>query len=89
MMDEMHIKHTGVHVKIEGPVRQIPEYDPHSAEHLWVVLPMYRVDPKNLTDGETGYLDRENLLTIEGPGCYYCEKPYTKNLLMRRCTGNP
>lgn len=32
-------------------------------------------------------LDHENVLTLEGPGCYKCEEPFSVRLSHRRCTG--
>ena len=34
-------------------------------------------------------LDVENLLTVEGPGCYVCEEQYSPELAVRPCTGDP
>jgi hypothetical protein len=34
-------------------------------------------------------LDQENLLTIVGPGCFYCEQPWSPRLARRRCPGEP
>ena len=50
-------------------------------EHLWIVVSMYSVTPgKGRFD-----LDQESLMNIEGPGCYWCEKPWTEELGKRRC----
>jgi len=57
----------------------LPERKP--GEHMWIVLTMYRVNPV----ADRYDLDRENLLTIEGPGCYWCEQPYTAELASRPC----
>jgi len=55
-----------------------------SGEHLWCLYGMWRVkDPT----AEQFDLDIENLLTIEGPGCFICEQPYTPELAARPCTG--
>lgn len=54
-------------------------------QHLWMVLTMYRVVPPR----ERYDLDMENLLSIEGPGCLWCEEPWSEGLAVRRCYGQP
>lgn len=55
-------------------------------EHLWAVFGVWRVmDPTS----ERFELDTENLMTIEGPGCFVCEKQYTPALAARPCPGEP
>lgn len=51
-------------------------------QHLWVMAGLWRVH--NPTAGQVE-LDRENLLTIDGPGCLWCEKPYSESLARQRC----
>lgn len=82
---------TGQTVEVPGHVDRIPEYDPRSGDHLWIMTTAYRVDPQRLTDPDAGpgLLGQENLLLLSGPGCYYCEQPYTPRLLHRRCPGEP
>lgn len=68
--------------------------DPGRGEHLWTLLTMHRVSDdmiRRLNNGETPgpeLLDHENLLTLEGPGCFKCEQPYTPYLAHRKCTGS-
>lgn len=67
-----------------------PEYDVRTGDHLWIVATMYRVTPENWGDKtHTPMLDSENLLTIQGPGCFYCEQPWSPLLASRRCKGDP
>lgn len=67
--------------------------DPGPGEHLWTILTMHRVSDdmiRRLNRGEDpgiGLLDHENLLTLEGPGCFKCEQPYSRYLAHRKCTG--
>lgn len=67
--------------------------DPGRGEHLWTILTMYRVSDdmiRRLNQGEdpgAGLLDHENLLTLEGPGCFKCEQPYSRYVAHRKCTG--
>ncbi len=53
-------------------------------EHMWILVGMWKVDPE-----ERGrvHLDLENLLTIEGPGCFKCEQPWSPELAKTRCPG--
>ncbi len=73
----------GQHVRIDGHVDRIPEFDPRTGDHLWAVFSVYRWTP----GVETPMLDQENLLTIQGPGCYYCLTEYTPAAATRRCKG--
>lgn len=68
---------------------KIPDYDPRSGDHFWVMGLLYKVDPEKLAAGEQGILDTENLVSMQGPGCYYCEQVYTPLLAKRRCNGDP
>ncbi|WP_143661810.1 hypothetical protein [Streptomyces glaucescens] len=67
--------------------------DPGPGEHLWTILTMHRVSDdmiRRLNRGEEPgpeLLDHENLLTLEGPGCFKCEQPYSRRLAHRKCTG--
>lgn len=67
--------------------------DPGKGEHLWTILTMHRVSSdmiRRLNRGEepgAELLDHESLLTLEGPGCFKCEQPYSRYLAHRKCTG--
>lgn len=50
-------------------------------QHMWIVLSMFRVDPT----ADRAFLDRENLLSIEGPGCFWCERSYTPEIAAKPC----
>ncbi len=63
------------------PHREVPQAD---GEHTWVVMPAYLVNPTV----EQGVLDRENLLYVTGPFCYWCEEPFSKELAARPCPGD-
>lgn len=62
---------------------KLPEHVP--GQHLWICMAMYRVRPY----ATKHFLDLENLLTIEGPGCYWCEQPYRPGMEATRCEGGP
>jgi hypothetical protein len=68
--------------KISKPIR-----DPGRGKHLWTMVAMFRIiDPaKAVADGV--HMDMENLLTIEGPGCFKCEKNFSPDEARRFCQG--
>jgi hypothetical protein len=69
---------------------EIPDFDPRSGDHLFTVVVMYRVDPTLTADpSHMSVLDHENRLAVVGPGCYYCETPWTPGMEKRRCKGEP
>src|SRR5438045_1166103 len=73
-------------IKIEARHRYHANIDWQPGRHLWMVLGMWQIkDPES----DQFQLDIENLLTIEGPGCYICEQPYSRELAARPCTGDP
>ncbi|MFF3643415.1 hypothetical protein [Streptomyces sp. NPDC002564] len=68
--------------------------DPGPGEHLWTILTMHRVSHDMIQRLNNGiplnpeHLDHENLLTVEGPGCFKCEQPHSRYLAHRKCTGS-
>ena len=52
-------------------------------QHLWVSVAMYRTQPGQ----DKLILDKENLLTIEGPGCYWCGETWRPGLEKSECKG--
>jgi hypothetical protein len=67
--------------------------DPGPGEHLWIMTAAFRASEdmvKRMAEGketEGQHLDHESLLTLEGPGCFKCEKPFSKRMYYRKCTG--
>jgi hypothetical protein len=59
--------------------------DPGLGKHLWIVTGVWEV--RNPTTSQF-ILDTENLLSIDGPGCYKCEKLYTEELATQPCIGS-
>lgn len=58
------------------PIKQVP------GEHLWICVAMYQVVP---TPNGKYFLDTENLKTIEGPGCYWCEQTWKPGMEKTKC----
>lgn len=68
---------------VDGRFNRIPGF---SGEHFWILTGAWRIDPvKAMT--EDVILDTENLYSVEGPECYYCEQPFTPLLASHRCPG--
>lgn len=80
---------TGEVVQVSGQIDRIPPFDHRAGDHLWVVLVAYRVNPDRWDSSHPPLLDLETLLTLQGPACYYCERPYSVLLSHRRCKGRP
>jgi hypothetical protein len=53
--------------------------------HLWVAVAGWHL--ANPRSGEL-LLDRENLVTIQGPGCLKCEQPFSNRLARKPCRGS-
>lgn len=68
--------------------------DPGDGEHLWTMIASYRISDdtvRKLRDGQDpgpALMDHESLISLDGPGCYKCEQPFSKRLAYRRCTGS-
>lgn len=73
---------TGIRYTRDTNYDRIPEFDSRSGDHLWNMLVMYKWKP-----GDTPVLDQENLLSIIGPGCFFCEQMYDEIIAKRRCKG--
>jgi hypothetical protein len=70
-------------------VDRLPDFDPRTGDHLWMVMSGYRVVPEQWHEPtHTPMLDAENLLTITVPFCYYCEQAWSERLATRRCRGH-
>jgi hypothetical protein len=71
------------------PVSRIPDYDPRSGDHFWVVTVAYRIDVTKADQEGSFFLDQENLVMGPSVGCFHCEKAYSARLVQRRCPGDP
>lgn len=60
-------------------------------EHLWIMTAAWLLpgDPRDARNPAVAkYLDADNLVTLAGPGCYKCERPYSAKMAKRRCLGS-
>lgn len=56
-----------------------------NGRHMWVFTGMWQVqNPAR----EQHHFDFENLLTVEGPGCFWCEQVWTATI-GAHCPGDP
>lgn len=78
----------GISQEAPGGFHRIPEYDRRTRDHYWVMSAAWKVDPIKAKSGDDNYLDMENLVTLQGPGCYYCGLAWTPHLARRRCAGD-
>lgn len=60
----------------------LPEYD---GRHFWMVVAMFRVT--NPARAEF-MLDRESVVTVDGPGCLHCEQLWEPTI-GAKCPGDP
>lgn len=62
----------------------LPKQEP--GKHLWIVTGLWKVTP---TPVAKFILDTENLITIDGPGCFWCEQLYRPGAEAVPCKGHP
>ena len=61
--------------------------EPVPGEHLWIMAGVWKVDAKAVARGDKMHLDTENLLSIDGPGCFWCECVYSAQTASAPCKG--
>lgn len=61
---------------------QLPEFN---GRHLWIFTGMWRVE--NPARSQQNF-DMENLITVEGPGCFWCEQMWNPTM-GAKCPGDP
>lgn len=79
---------TDVMDHIPSEVNKIPPFDPKTGRHLWLMIAAYSVDPATWSPNEPARLDSTALVSITGPGCFYCETAYSQ-AKHTRCKGRP
>lgn len=83
---EAHVHGTGFTQEVKNYKDKIPDFDPRSGDHFWIVATTYKVVPEVFLKGES-LLDLENLVLVSPPGCWHCEQIYNPSLANRRCKG--
>lgn len=61
----------------------LPEF---KGEHCWVVAGVWSVQPRA---GGEYLLDTENLISLDGPGCFHCEEYWSPEIAAKPCPGTP
>ena len=75
----------GTGIKQEAVGKLSAALPPFTGRHLCVFTAMWRV--QNPARAQHNF-DMENLITVEGPGCFWCEQMWTPTL-GAKCTGDP
>jgi hypothetical protein len=58
-------------------------------QHLWVMTVAWACpDPERISYGDQILLDAETVLAFAGPGCFKCEREYSRALARKPCTGD-
>jgi hypothetical protein len=79
---------TDVAEEIPPEVDKIPDFNPKTGNHLWLMHAAFKVDPATWRSDVSPKLDGEALVALAGPGCFYCEQPYAL-VKHSRCKGKP
>lgn len=71
--------------------RMEARYNAHlrTGTHLWIVGVIHEVDPSAWGKTTQPKLDSSNIISVNGPGCYICEEPYSERTAHRKCPGEP
>jgi hypothetical protein len=64
---------------------QIPDYDPVAKEHYWAMILTFKVNPEKVDLEGTAFLDHENLVSVAGVCCYYCQRLFSPEIAKMRC----
>lgn len=76
-------------VTLPTELDRIPPFNPVTRKHLWIIINTFEVDPSTWTVNNPPTLGDENLISVSGPGCFYCELPWSHRLSLRVCLGHP
>lgn len=66
-------------------------YAKRSHTHLWQAIITHKLSVQALENMETEslILDAESMMGLPLIGCFVCEQPYSRELLRRKCPGEP
>lgn len=79
---------TDITEEIPAEIDKIPDFNPKTGNHLWLMHAAFQVDPSTWGPHTRPHLNSEALVAIAGPGCFYCEQPYAL-VKHSRCKGKP
>jgi hypothetical protein len=86
MNEGMTIRGTGIRQRTRR--RPLPASPAPGGPHQWVITGVWRISPEKV-GREEFHLDTENLLAVDGPGCWVCEQPYRPAIANGPCPGDP
>lgn len=69
-------------------MHKIPDFDSTKREHYWLMIASFHVKPEIWKPEDRANLDMENLVSLVGPGCFYCESSYSAELASKPCAGD-
>jgi len=78
------VQSTGIRVE-SARKWQAPLPDVQPGRHFWIVTGLWTVNPTS----PNLILDYENLVTVDGPGCFICEQLYSPEVAATTCPGDP
>jgi hypothetical protein len=76
---------SGTGIRAQGDAKYSATLPEPNGRHLWVFLGMWQV--ANPAASHQNF-DMENLLTVEGPGCFWCEQKWVPTI-GSKCPGTP
>jgi len=83
-VNEGYVRSTGIKAYNDGSKVNAP-YPPFTGRHLWTFLGVWKVD--NPAASHQNF-DMENLITVSGPGCFWCEQVWDPTM-GSKCPGDP
>lgn len=88
---DVRVRSAGIEQEVSA--RRLPPTPPPGGPHQWTMAALWRLSGPAARAAVAGtdaiHLDRENLLTIDGPGCWVCEAPWSEAIADRTCPGEP
>lgn len=72
---------------VEAVGKYQADFPVQEGQHTWVAMAVFNVNPERFFQ-EPIYMDLENMLSIEGPGCLHCEQPWHEGI-SDVCPGEP
>lgn len=72
---------------VDGDPNKVRKYDPSKPEHYFIVLLAHSVTFENAMSGTRLDLDHENLVSVVGPYCFYCQLRSGDSNLTEKCYG--
>jgi hypothetical protein len=63
------------------------EIPPFRGEHFWMVAVAYHVLPELVSMAGPSSLDHENIVSVTGIFCCYCDRPLIEYLIKEPCNG--